>query len=83
MLQTPLHLSAEHGHEQNIKILLDSGASYTAKDINGLTALDLADRAGHENCLQILKEAAGKQTLFFLYRLNSFNKLKWILYRYS
>jgi ankyrin repeat protein len=53
-------LSSEHGHEQNVVALINASASFTAKDTNGLTALDLADRNGHENCVKILKEAAGK-----------------------
>uniref|UniRef100_A0A182JJD1 ANK_REP_REGION domain-containing protein n=1 Tax=Anopheles atroparvus TaxID=41427 RepID=A0A182JJD1_ANOAO len=58
--KTALHLSAEHGHVSNIKVLLDAGASFIAKDSNGLTALDLAERSGHEACVELLKEAAGK-----------------------
>ncbi|XP_058127857.1 leucine-rich repeat serine/threonine-protein kinase 1 [Anopheles ziemanni] len=56
--KTALHLSAEHGHVSNIKVLLDAGASFIAKDRNGLTALDLAERSGHEACVELLKEAA-------------------------
>lgn len=44
----------------NIRKLLAAGASFTLRDINGLTALDLADRNGHENCVNILKEVAGE-----------------------
>ena len=58
--KTALHFSAEHGHESNIKILLSADASFTLRDINGLTALDLADRNGHETCVTILKAAAGE-----------------------
>ncbi|XP_053678911.1 leucine-rich repeat serine/threonine-protein kinase 1 [Anopheles nili] len=56
--KTALHFSAEHGHESNIRVLLDAGASFVAKDRNGLTALDLAERSGHEACVQLLKDAA-------------------------
>lgn len=58
--QTALHFSAEHGHVSNIRVLLDAGASFVAKDRNGLTALDLAERSGHEACVQLLKDAAGE-----------------------
>uniref|UniRef100_A0A336KFP3 CSON008262 protein n=1 Tax=Culicoides sonorensis TaxID=179676 RepID=A0A336KFP3_CULSO len=58
--KTALHLSAEHGHASNMKELLNAGASFTVKDINGLTPLDLADRGKHEECITILREAAGK-----------------------
>uniref|UniRef100_A0A1S4G9X9 non-specific serine/threonine protein kinase n=1 Tax=Anopheles gambiae TaxID=7165 RepID=A0A1S4G9X9_ANOGA len=56
--KTALHFSAEHGHVSNIRVLLDAGASFVAKDRNGLTALDLAERSGHEACVQLLKDAA-------------------------
>lgn len=58
--KTPLHISAEHGHASNVKVLLDAGASYLVKDANGLTALDLAERGGQQECVQLLREAAGK-----------------------
>ncbi|XP_055623482.1 leucine-rich repeat serine/threonine-protein kinase 1 isoform X2 [Toxorhynchites rutilus septentrionalis] len=56
--KTALHLSAEHGHVRNIQVLLDAGASFVAKDKNGLTALDLAERSEHEECVVLLKQAA-------------------------
>lgn len=55
--QTPLHLSAEHGHSSNVKLLLQHDADMLLRDISGLTASDLADKAGHINCTNILKEA--------------------------
>lgn len=58
--KTALHLSAEHGHQGNVRELLDVGASFLLKDINGLTSLDLADRGGHEDCVHMLKDAAGR-----------------------
>ncbi|KAL9695579.1 hypothetical protein quinque_014864 [Culex quinquefasciatus] len=58
--KTALHLSAEHGHVSNVRVLLDAGASFVAKDKNGLTALDLAERSGHDTCVGLLKEAAGE-----------------------
>lgn len=39
---------------------MEAGACLTLKDINGLTALDLAERNGHETCVNLLKEAAGE-----------------------
>ncbi|ETN67521.1 Leucine-rich repeat kinase [Anopheles darlingi] len=56
--KTALHLSAEHGHISNIRVLLDAGASFIAKDRNGLTPLDLAERGEHEACVELLKDAA-------------------------
>ncbi|XP_062537326.1 leucine-rich repeat serine/threonine-protein kinase 1 isoform X2 [Armigeres subalbatus] len=56
--KTALHLSAEHGHVSNVQVLLAADASFVAKDKNGLTALDLAERSGHDACVELLKEAA-------------------------
>ncbi|XP_052864950.1 leucine-rich repeat serine/threonine-protein kinase 1 [Anopheles cruzii] len=56
--KTALHLSAEHGHISNIKVLLNAGASFIEKDRNGLTSLDLAERSEHEACVELLKHAA-------------------------
>ncbi|XP_017772148.1 PREDICTED: leucine-rich repeat serine/threonine-protein kinase 1 isoform X5 [Nicrophorus vespilloides] len=56
--KTPLHLSAEYGHVSNVRILLQHGASLLERDINGMTPSDLADKAGHNNCMTLLKEAA-------------------------
>nr|XP_022908181.1 E3 ubiquitin-protein ligase XB3-like [Onthophagus taurus] len=58
--KTPMHLCAEHGYAGNIKVLLQQGASMLTRDINGMTPSDLADKAGHTECIGILKEAAGK-----------------------
>ena len=64
-LQTALHLSAEHGHIRNVEYLLDAGASFTLRDKNGLTPLDLADRNGHDKCVLMLKDAAGEFLNYF------------------
>ena len=32
-----------------------------AKDANGLTALDIAEKSEHAECMRILKKAAGKR----------------------
>lgn len=36
------------------------------RDSNGMTACDLADKAGHVDCTAVLKEAAGKLILCFV-----------------
>lgn len=59
-VQTPLHLSAEHGHCRNIEILIDSGADLLVKDANGLTPLELARHTGHNDCENMLESALGK-----------------------
>lgn len=54
-----MHLSAEHGHEENVRLLLEFNASMLVRDANGMTAYDIADKCGHEGCMTILKDAAG------------------------
>ncbi|XP_031347203.1 leucine-rich repeat serine/threonine-protein kinase 1-like isoform X2 [Photinus pyralis] len=56
--KTPLHLSAEHGHVSNVSVLLQHNTNMLLRDANGMTASDLADKAGHINCMNLLKEAA-------------------------
>ncbi|XP_063841009.1 ankyrin repeat domain-containing protein 29-like [Scylla paramamosain] len=57
--RTCLHLASEHGAVENIRLLLDHGADLLAKDANGMTALDLAEHGDHEQCMTVLKGAAG------------------------
>ncbi|XP_065157528.1 leucine-rich repeat serine/threonine-protein kinase 1 isoform X3 [Atheta coriaria] len=56
--KTPLHMCAEHGHLSNVQILLQHGASILERDSNGMTPSDLADKAGHTECIILLREAA-------------------------
>lgn len=58
-MQTALHLSAEHGHDSNVKLLLEYNASMLVRDANGMTAFDIADKSGHSSCMLLLREAAG------------------------
>lgn len=58
--KTALHLSAEHGHESNVKSLLENNASMLVRDANGMTAYDIADKCGHKSCMTLLREAAGQ-----------------------
>lgn len=59
-VQTPLHVSSEHGCASNVQALLEHAAHMTAKDSNGMTALDLAEAGDHTLTLNQLKEAAGE-----------------------
>jgi len=59
-LQTPLHVSSEHGCASNVQALLEHAAQMTAKDSNGMTALDLAEAGDHTLTLNQLKQAAGE-----------------------
>ncbi|XP_037075010.1 E3 ubiquitin-protein ligase XB3-like, partial [Pollicipes pollicipes] len=56
--RTSLHLAAEHGHLENVRLLLESGADLLLKDHCGLTAMDLAGRGDHADCMQLLRETA-------------------------
>lgn len=56
--RTPLHVCSEHGFVNNIVLLVQNGADLMAKDANGLTALDIAEKSEHAECMKILKKAA-------------------------
>lgn len=58
--KTALHLCAELGYLSNVQTLLDAQASFTIQDLNGLYALDLASRNGHEDCVRALQAAIGE-----------------------
>ena len=53
-------MSAEAGFVSNVRVLLQHSASLVALDRNGLTALDLAERGQHDDCVSILQQAASK-----------------------
>ncbi len=59
--RTALHVAAEHGHAVNISVLVEAGASMLIRDHLGLTALDVAEKAEHEECMLVLRAAADKQ----------------------
>lgn len=65
--QAPLHVAAKHGRVENIKLLVEWKADLLAKDKHGFTALDIADQVGHEECMKVLKQAAGKKKLSFVF----------------
>lgn len=58
--QTPLHVCAECGYYNNIKVLLQHNADFLIKDANGLTALEIAEKCGQVKCTELIKDAAGK-----------------------
>lgn len=58
--KSALHLCAELGYQSNVETLLNAQASFTVRDMNDLTALDLARRNGHEDCVKTLQAAIGE-----------------------
>jgi ankyrin repeat protein len=64
-IKTALHLCAELGYSSNVETLLSAQSSFVIKDSNGMTAIDLARRNGHEECIKLLQNASGKKTTIF------------------
>ena len=55
---TPLHLAAEHGHMEVIRILLEHKADKDKSSPHGLTPLRLAALNGHTEVVKLLLEVA-------------------------
>jgi len=56
--QTTLHIVARRGFMPMLGMLLEAGASATARDSYGFTAGDVAGKAGREDAMRVLKIAA-------------------------
>ena len=54
-LGTPLIHASEHGYADIVSLLLKKGAYTLSRNDDGLTALDLAKKAGHQNIVQLLE----------------------------
>jgi ankyrin repeat protein len=52
--QTPLHIAACEGHNEEVEKLLTGGAQVDAKDAYGRTPLHKAARAGHRETVELL-----------------------------
>ncbi len=57
---TPLMVAAHAGDSRAVKALLDSGADVHQATADGLTALKLAERAGHFRVVRLLWKAGAK-----------------------
>jgi ankyrin repeat protein len=44
---------AEYGHAEIVRLLLDAGADVTPKDLDGETALMIAQRRGHAAIVEL------------------------------
>lgn len=56
---TPLHLAVAAKQPEVVELLIDAGASLTAKDFGGNTPLDLAIAAGESDLVEQLRAAGG------------------------
>ncbi|MBO4793183.1 MAG: ankyrin repeat domain-containing protein [Deltaproteobacteria bacterium] len=65
MLETPLHLAAESGHADVVRVLVTSGADVNAKTLgmityyrySGMTPLEIARTGGKTEVVRILENA--------------------------
>lgn len=55
-----MHVAAEHGHASNLSVLVEAGASLLIRDHLGMTPLDVAEKAEHEESMIVLRAAADK-----------------------
>ena len=67
-LFSPLYFAAENGNLAMVKILTWYGANLKAKTIEGLTALDIATREGHEDVRQYLSNPSFDAMEMMAYR---------------
>ena len=56
---TPLHIAAMKGERIMIRMLLEAGADVNARDTEGLSPAQMAERRGHADVAEILRKAGG------------------------
>ena len=71
-MKTSLHITAEYGHVNNLRLLLCHEAHIDIRDGLGFSALDLAVKGGHIECATALKTA---QATHEASRIETFNGL--------
>lgn len=71
-IKTSLHITAEYGHVNNLRLLLCHEARIDVRDGLGFSALDLAVKGGHIECATALKTA---QATHEASRVETFNGL--------
>ena len=53
-------MCSEHGFVGNVMLLVAHKGDLMAQDSAGMTPLDIAEKGEHAECMQVLKQAAGK-----------------------
>ncbi|KAL8615603.1 hypothetical protein ACOMHN_026593 [Nucella lapillus] len=59
----PIHVAADYGHKDIIKLLLDKGAKINEGDRYGITPLLAAIYEGHTACVALLLKEGAKKNL--------------------
>ncbi|KAJ3341102.1 hypothetical protein HDU93_005734 [Gonapodya sp. JEL0774] len=54
--QSALHLAAQRGHTDIVKLLLQAGCDFVGKDRDGMTPVELAKEAGHREIFTLLDQ---------------------------
>jgi len=55
---TPLHFAADRGHAHVVQWLVEHGADRSIKDVDDMTAYDVAELSGRDELLDMLRIAS-------------------------